>query len=293
MRQATIATLTTIAILSGLAEQACADVPDVPGDDIFGFTTPTDLGNPGDAGYVNENDGHAGKRSGRYRVFNAKYELGLTIAPDWWIGGAVYASHHYSRNAPDLNNVNRFDFDGVSFEIAHRLIKRSAANPFAVAVSAEPRLGRVDSVSGLPSQSMNVSFKLFVDAVIVENQWFWAANVAWTPERAEDFSDRNRWVSSSEMLISTALTYQMSPTLFVGVEGRFLASFNSLLPTDEAGRALYLGPTLLWKITDKVAFNTTFQPQIAGQSVSSPGRRLDLDNFERAQFRAKLSVAFQ
>ena len=32
------------------AFEAHADVPDVPGDDIFGFTTPTDVGNPGDTG---------------------------------------------------------------------------------------------------------------------------------------------------------------------------------------------------------------------------------------------------
>ena len=56
---------------------------------------------------------------------------------------------------------------------------------------------------------------------------------------------------------------------------------------------MYVGPTLLWKVTDKVAFNTTFQPQIAGRSTSNPGLRLDLDNFERVQFRAKLNIAFQ
>jgi hypothetical protein len=85
----------------------------------------------------------------------------------------------------------------------------------------------------------------------------------------------------------------MSPKLFVGTEARYLASFSTLFPRREVGHAVYVGPTLLWKITDKVAFNTTFQPQIAGRSTANPGLWLDLDNFERAQFRAKLAVALQ
>jgi hypothetical protein len=80
---------------------------------------------------------------------------------------------------------------------------------------------------------------------------------------------------------------------FLGAEVRYLGGFSTVLPTHEVGHAVYAGPTLLWKVTDKVAFNTTFQPQIAGRSTGNPQRRLDLDNFEKAQFRAKLSIAFQ
>jgi hypothetical protein len=46
------------------ALEAKADVPEVPGDDIFGFTDPTDVGHPGDTTFANENDGRWGKRSG-------------------------------------------------------------------------------------------------------------------------------------------------------------------------------------------------------------------------------------
>ncbi|NDA48314.1 MAG: hypothetical protein EBY21_13795, partial [Alphaproteobacteria bacterium] len=34
-----------------------ANVADVPGDDIFGFTSPSDIGKPGDSGLALENDG--------------------------------------------------------------------------------------------------------------------------------------------------------------------------------------------------------------------------------------------
>ena len=46
----TVATarLACIVVLAALASEAAAIVPEVPGDDIFGFSTPTDVGNPGD-----------------------------------------------------------------------------------------------------------------------------------------------------------------------------------------------------------------------------------------------------
>jgi hypothetical protein len=69
-----------------------------------------------------------------------------------------------------------------------------------------------------------------------------------------------------------------------------LSSFSKAWPSQNLGNALYVGPTFLWRITEKVSFNATFQPQVAGRAAGNPAR-LDLDNFERAQFRAKLAIA--
>ena len=95
MPQAAIARVALASIFVALAFEASADVPDVPGDDIFGFTTPTDVGNPGDTAFGNENDGRAGKRTGTYRALNARYELGHTFAPDWWVGASLFAAHNF------------------------------------------------------------------------------------------------------------------------------------------------------------------------------------------------------
>jgi hypothetical protein len=282
---------TLIAVFVLLAVEAtAANVPEVPGDEIFGFSTPTDVGNAGDTGFANENDGRVGKRGGSYRALNTRYEFGYTFAPDWWIGVSLFGAYNYARNVPDLIDVNRPAFDGVSFELERRIVKRSATNPFAVAVSVEPRWGGIESITGLTAHSINVAFKLFVDAVVIPDKLYWGFNAIWTPQRSEDPTAGNKWISSSGALISSALAYQISPTFFVGLEARYLGSFSSILPTQDVGHALYAGPTLLWKITDKLAFNTTLQPQIAGRSAAHPDRRLDLDNFERAQFRAKFSV---
>jgi hypothetical protein len=89
-----------------------------------------------------------------------------------------------------------------------------------------------------------------------------------------------------------AMTWQASPSLFFGGELRFFLVSNDWTLSHATGRALYLGPTMLWKITDKVALNVTFQPQLFGRSASDVGSGLDLDNFERAQFRARLQASF-
>ena len=67
---------------------------------------------------------------------------------------------------------------------------------------------------------------------------------------------------------------------------------ESILPRNNVGSAIYVGPTMLWKLTDKVAFNATFHQQVFVRSDNNPGSRRDLDNFERAQFRAKVYVGF-
>jgi hypothetical protein len=280
--------------LMALALEAMAEnVPQVPGDEIFGFTTATDVGNSGETGFANENDGRLGKRGGRYRGLNEKFELGHTFAPDWWVGFSALATYNFVRDVPDLTDVNRLAFDGLSFELMHRIVKRSQTNPFAVAVAMEARGGQIDGVSGRPSQSVTLAFKLFTDAVVVPEKLYWGANLIWAPQRAENVNDRGTWLSSSLLLMSSAISYQMSEKLFVGAEARYLAAYNTILPGSNIGHAVFAGPTLWWKVSDRIGFNMTLQPQITGRSVMNPGLRLDLDNFERAHFRAKVAIAFQ
>ncbi len=268
------------------------EVAQVPGDDIFGFTSQTDVGQPGDSGFANENDGRLGKRQGAYGVLNTKYEFSRTVTDGWWMAGSLFGAYYHAQDVIGLFDVNHLDFDGLSFEIEHRIVKRSAGQPFAISISVEPRWGRLDYVAGLPSNSYGAALKLFVDAPIVAGKLYWAANMIWASQRAQDPNNRSQWLDSSTTLISIALTYQISEQLFAGVEVRYLSAFNAAWLNNNIGNAIYVGPTMLWKINEKVALNTTFQPQIVGRSTANPNLNLDLDNFERAQFRVKLAIGF-
>jgi hypothetical protein len=271
---------------------AADQVPQVPNDDIFGFTTPTDIGNAGDTNVANENDGRSGKRGGRYNALDSKLEFSRTLPGDWWLAGSLFSAYNRAQNVPGLMNVDHFAFDGISFEIEHRVLARSVNNPLAASISIQPRWGRIDSVSGRLANSVGAAFNLFVDAVVLPDKLFWAVNLIWAPESVQNPDNRDRWMGSSTTLASTALTYQISNQLFAGVEGRYMSAYDGAWPTHNLGNAFYLGPTILWRVTDKISFNTTLQPQIFGRSKLNPGQNLDLDNFERAQFRAKLAVTF-
>src|SRR5262245_23473858 len=128
--------------------RAVAEEPaDVPGDDIFGFTTPTDVGKPGDRGIASENNGRGGQRTDRFFSITSKTEVSRTLDEDTW--GAVSLFNSYYRFGGPLDVDRNFvAFDGLSFELERRVLRRSADNPFAVSLSVEPRWARIDPGSG-------------------------------------------------------------------------------------------------------------------------------------------------
>ncbi|HXY89568.1 MAG TPA: hypothetical protein VEH75_02985 [Xanthobacteraceae bacterium] len=264
---------------------------EVPSEDIFGFTAPTDVGNPGDLNFANENDGRLGKRGGGYRALNGKFEFSKTLSDDLWLAGSFFGAFYRVRDVSGLNDVSQTAFDGLSFEVERRVLRRSAGNPLAISLSVEPRWSRIDGVTGEISNSLSTAFKLFADAVVVPDKLFWGANLEWAPQRAQDPMAHGRWIDSSSTFASMALAVALSPQVYIGVETRYLSAFDGLWLNRNLGNALYVGPTFLWRITEKISINATFQPQVWGRASASPGLNLDLDNFERAQFRAKLAVA--
>lgn len=219
-------------------------------------------------------------------------ELGYTFAENWWIAGSASVSNHRIRGVTGLEDVGRTAFEGLSFEVQFRAIERSASNPFALAFAIEPYRHFIDFASGQRSDHYGAAFKILTDAVIVADKIFWAANAIFVPQRSQSIEDRSLWLRTSGSSLLTALTFQLSNALFVGAEARHLASYDGGWLEDRVGYAVYAGPTLLWKISDKVVFNTTWQPQVHGHSTANPQLRYDLDNFDRSQFRAKLMVAF-
>jgi hypothetical protein len=268
------------------------DIPEVPGDDIFGFTSATDVGDKGDLGFANELTGFRGNRDGSYRWLSNKMELGYTFAENWWIAGSAFISNHRIHGVTGMEDRDETSFEGLSIELKHRMIERSKFNPFAVTLSVEPYRSWIDVADGTGRRTdgYGAAFKIYTDAVIVPDRIFWAANAVWLPFRQQPPEDRSVWQEGSGTSLSTALTFQPVKNLFVGAEVRQLANFGGTFFDERVGYAYFLGPTLLWKITDKIAFNATWQPQIAGRSIDNPTLRYDLDNFERAQFRFKLAI---
>jgi hypothetical protein len=263
---------------------------DVPGGDIFGFTSGTDVGKLGDHGIALESSGAYGSRDGRYRGLSQKLELSGTLVENWSFAGSVFGAWTDIRNSSVFADRTSYGFDGASFEIRRRVIERSATNRFAVTLAIEPRWARIDGKSGMQAPAFAAETKLQVDAPIV-NGLYWAGNINYAAGRARDPLNLT-WSKSSGTSVSSAVTYEaVKDEFFMGVEGRYQQSWNSAFFGHLNGQGVFFGPTLAWKMDENVMLNAVLLPQIAGKArgAASP---LDLDNFNRANYRVKLAVGF-
>jgi hypothetical protein len=273
-------------------ESAPETFANVPGGDIFGFTSGTDVGERGDCGLAFEYSGRAGKADGSYWAGTLKTQFSATLADNFAVALSPFVTHHRIRGVTDLDDANQIRFDGFSGEASYRFIERSAGNPIAATVSMEPRWARVDGTSGGAVTAYSVEFKLFVDAVLIPGKLFAAINLNYAPATQKaDADPTGAWIKSSSTNTSGALTYQVNERVFVGAELRYLTAFEGATLDHTVGEALFGGPTMLVKLTDSTALNVVWTPQMWGRGTTLD-RQLDLDNFERHQFRLKLATSF-
>lgn len=264
---------------------------DVPSGDIFGFTDPTNTGDPGDKGLSFELTGRAGKRGGAYVSPTLNTEFGVTPAENVELELSSWTTGHRIRGVPELDDKGQVRFDGLSGELTYRFLERSSTNRVAAAFSIEPRWARVDGTSGERETALSTELKLFVDAVIVPDRLFAAVNVNYAPGVSRSLVEaRAAWERFSTTNVSGALTYQISERLFIGVEARWLASFTGAFLNELDGHALHIGPTMALKLSDSATLNMVWTPQVYGRADDERGT-LDLTNFERHQFGVKFAMS--
>lgn len=264
----------------------------MPGDDIFGFTSPTGLGEPGDTGIASESTGGWGKGRGRYQVLTTKTEFSRTFRADFWAAFNVFGTGVRIRDVPDLDPVKRADFDGLSVEAAYRVLERKPGNPFAVTLSFEPRWARLDLNPGTRVEAYFGELKLFADAPVVPGRLYWGLNLNWDPGFQRETQAGAKLQRLSTTNVSTALTVEWNEHLFTGVEVRSLGTYEGLFLNRKVGLGLFAGPTALVAFNEHVSLNVAWTPEIRGHSRQHPARDLDLDDFPRHPFRVKLAVVF-
>src|SRR5689334_21310172 len=105
---------------------------EVPGDPIFGFTDPSDVGSPGDCGFAMENTGRVGKQRGSYVGIGSKYEFYVTPIENVSLSLSGFSAWEHIRNVPGLDDRTGFAFDGISTEVQYRVLSRGPGNPLAI-----------------------------------------------------------------------------------------------------------------------------------------------------------------
>jgi hypothetical protein len=283
--------------------------PVVPGGSIFGFTDPTDLGDPCTWNFASENTARAGKRDGSYFGLASKSEISYTYTSDIAFAFSAFAAYTRWSNvtvAQDvlasqgdgvfLSRLNRLSFDGLSGEFLVRLVKRGPSQPVAVTAAVEPRWSYVDFVTGYRADGYATEFKLLIDFALTERV-FGAINLNYALGTQKFDIPNAGWETGSGTNASAALTAQIYAAekqivegVFVGVEGRYRTLFDGLFLDRFAGDVFNFGPTLAVAFAGDRLLTLAWSPQVAGRvSPRTPGG-LNLTQADRMEFRLKFET---
>jgi hypothetical protein len=235
--------------------------PAVPGGDLFGITSGTDIGDPCSWAMAVEFTGRAGKRDGRYLAVSEKTQFTYTYNDRFAFAFSPFITHNNWANvtvAQDAladigiaaTSLNRTQFDGFSGEVFYRALARGPNQPVAVTLSMEPRWARVDGLTGWRADAYGNEFKLFLDVALNDNLYA-AMNLNYALARARYDVPGAEWTDSSGTSVSAALTARLfardnAPieAVYVGAEARLLSAFTGLTLNQNVGNGFFFGPTL-------------------------------------------------
>lgn len=301
---------------SALAANGCPKLevlpgtPVLPGGYIFGFSEPTDPGNPCALDFASANDSRWSKRDGRYYALAREDEFSYGAAKNLALSLAVFTSYQRWSNVTSMQGVlagegdgvllNRFDkayFDGLSGEAFWRVLSRAPGQPVAITLSVEPRWSRYDRATGYRADGYAAEFKFLLDAVLTDRV-FAALNLNYGLGTQRFDIPNASWVNGSATNVSAAIAGQIYAAenqaiegIFIGLEARYRAVFSGLALDRMTGDAVNLGPTFAMTFPGERIVSLAWSPQIAGKArpASAPGS-LDLDTFERHEFRFKFGA---
>ncbi len=203
----------------------------------------------------------------------------------------------FTGDGVDRRSLSATDFDGISAEASWRVLQRSVNQPLAITLSTEPRWFRRAPVVGYPADGKQIELKLFADLALSES-WFAAANIVYGLGTERLDIPNAEVIKASALGVLSALTWQAYKSetglvqgVFVGAEARYIAGFAGLAFDTKVTDALFSGPTLAISFKNGSMLNLVWSPQVWGraQPASAPGP-LDLDAFERHQFRIKFAT---
>lgn len=272
---------------TGAAQEAPQD-----SEDIFGFTTGTDLGDKGDTSLGFEGTGRLGKRDGNYSVLAGSFGYAYVPVDGLRLGIGVTGSSYRIRNVTDLDDRSSGGADGGYLELKYRLRGRDGLLP-GIAVSVTPSFGRFDSTTGEPASRYGSEFKLAFDIEPVPGDLLGALNLTYEPEGSRPVGGALQ--RASTFGVSGALTKKVytgeNAKFFLGGELRYQRAYEGLALQTFAGHALFIGPTFYAELPRDYSLTLAYSQQVAGRAADG-GERLDLVNFERRQVLLRISKSF-
>src|SRR5262249_35405144 len=262
---------------------------EVDTEHMFGFITGTDIGEVGDKELESETTGRLGKRTGSYTALSHMLGLEFTPLENLRLEMGAIQSYHDISDVPELDDLRRGAFQGVSLEVRYRLLSREQSG-IGFTILAEPHWLRVDDTSGQLANQYGSGLAILMDKELIPNRVVAAFNLLYDPE-VRKFQDTGEWSREATYGVGAGLMTQIWPGVFVGAEARYLRQYESFGFDRFAGHAVFVGPNLFIRPSERWRITATWTRQRAGRA-GGDSSRLDLMNFERHQVRLRIGSQF-
>ena len=246
------------------------------------------MGELGDKEIEGETVARWGK-PGSYFAAAPAFEAEFVPIENLRVSGTLSAAYHNSSGIAGLEDRRQGAFDSFAFDLRYRLIDRHQSG-FGLAVDAEPHRGRVDPTSGEAVDRYGADLSLLLDTELVPDRVLAAFNLLYQPE-ATHSRLTEAWSREATFGTAAGLMVQVEPGILIGAEARYLRAYQALALEKFAGQALFLGPTLYARLSQRMWIIAAFSSQIDGRAVNVPGS-LDLTNFERHQAKVQFGLEF-
>jgi hypothetical protein len=256
---------------------------------LFAFMIGSDVGNAGEREFQSQTTGRFSKAAGNYRAIGQEFELEFVPVPNFRIEvGGTFATHDIFA-VPGFADRSQFEGQGVSLDLRYRFLDREK-DPFGLTLAAESRADRVDETTAAPVRKYGTEFTLALDRELIPDLSVAALNLIyqseWTRMLATGQTEQESTVGAA-----LAVMAQIRPGLFLGGEARYFRKYEGIGLDEFAGQALFVGPTVFLKLSDRSRLTANWSFQAWGRSAGSTAA-LDLVNFERHQARLVLGVNF-
>ena len=280
--------------------------------DIFGFSGGTDVSDVGawalGATYGGGYKG-AGFKPGSFNGHSGQLQASTSFFPCWEIGPYLTGTTALGKNRGVFGKV-AFDALGVGVENKYKIFGR-ATHGFGMTLVWDANyqgFTQSDSTAAptvtFSGKQVTSTYKLLIDRELISGKLWGALNAQWDqiwferPTNIAPFGNADH-LRSSNLTLSTALSYQLVDGFFLGGEARYVRTNLGNFFNKFSGDAVYVGPTLFWQATKSISVSGAWGIQVAGTPKSVAPALLgpqylasDLNLATQNQHIAKFKIAY-
>lgn len=261
---------------------ACTESEGIP-TDAFGFTTGSDVADPGSFGASLTYGGAYGTRLGSSNSHGLQLQGSYGLAPCLEVG--PYLLGGFSRSSFAGVSADERSF-GAGIETKYKLLGRDMHGIGLTAV-IDPSFNRTDPDGAGRFTTYNTGLRLFADKTLVPGKLYAALNLS----QDMTWTGPDPYARSSTFTVGGSLAWQVLEGVYLSGEVRHQRAHNTLGFGKEAGYATFAGPGVFWQATKQFAISAAYNVQVAGKAKNEPGN-LDLTNFSQHLVKVKAAYSF-